>query len=302
MRRWLKNYFGFLSSAWQELKLSAAYKPITITGRVLWFVASVIGILAVLKYVFSLASKRAWTIVALSIAILVLLYIIDLLRRFHSGTVRDLGEKHQSQLKELRDKEKVLRFQLFRRRRKKLNVLEAELAHAKEEKVVIDYFADRPSFFALKSVGRKSYRVFRVRVTNTGAATLYNLRAQLKLLNQNYSFENEDLTLKEEGLPIIHEILYRHPESALPKSRTTFTLIPGEEQYVNIVMQGNEDGKWKTVTLCLSRIGVDNYSNIVNPQVPIEFSVVVLGDIVPCSRNFVLFLDDHGVAQMKDAG
>lgn len=301
MRRWLKAYFGFLSSAWQELKRSAEYRPINITWRVLWFVASVIGLLGALKYGFSLASKRAWTIAALSIVIGCLLYVIDLLRRFHARTVGELQEKHQSELKELKGKEKGLRFQLFRRHRKGLNALKEELANVREQRVSIDYFPGQPSFLALKSVGRKDYRVFRVRVTNTGGATLYHLRAQLRLSDQHTSYENEDLTLKEEGLPIIQRILYRHQQDVLPRPRTSFTLIRGESQFVDVAMQENENGKWAAITLCLSRIGVDNYSNIVYPQKPIRFSIVVLGDTATSSRNFVLFLDEHEVAQMKEA-
>jgi hypothetical protein len=301
MRRWLKAYFGFLSSAWQEFERSTAYTSIKITWRVVWFIASVIGLVGVLKYGFSLASKRAWTIVALSIVIAFLFYVIDLLRRFHARTVREQGGKHQSELKELKGREKGLRFQLFRRNRKRLNGLKEELADVREERVSIDYFAGQPSFLALKSVGRKSYRVFRVRVTNIGDATLYHLRAQLRLSDQHTSYENEDLTLKEEGLPIIQRILYRHEQDVLPRPRTSFTLTRGEGQFVDVAMQENENGKWAAVTLCLSRIGVDNYSNIVYPKVPIEFNIVVLGDMTPCSKKLVLFLDDNDVAQMKEA-
>lgn len=209
----------------------------------------------------------------------------------------ELEAKHRSELKELKRKEKEIRFKLYRRYRKILT----QVSELLEPRVSIDYLADQPSFIALKTVGRKHYRVIRVRVTNTGGAPLYNLRAQLKLTTRHTSYENEDLTLKEEGLPIIRQILYRHEQQALPKPRTSFNLSRGESQFVNVAMQENEDGKWGAVTLCLSRIGVDNYSNGVNPNDPVEFSIVVLGDMSPCSRNFVLSLDDGGVLQMRAA-
>jgi len=301
MRRWLKAYFGFLSAAWHEFERSPAFTPFKLTWRGLWFIASLIGLFSVLKFGFSLASKRAWTIVALTIVIVFLFYVIDLLRRFHARTVRELQVKHRSELTEQKRKEKELRSQLFRRHRKGLNVLKEELANVREQRVSIDYFPGQPSFLALKSVGRKDYRVFRVRVTNSGGATLYHLRAQLRLSDQHTSYENEDLTLKEEGLPIIQRILYRHQQDVLPRPRTSFTLIRGESQFVDVAMQENENGKWSAITLCLSRIGVDNYSNIVYPQKPIRFSIEVLGDTATASRNFVLFLDEHEVAQMKEA-
>ncbi|HEY0097325.1 MAG TPA: hypothetical protein VGB76_00105 [Pyrinomonadaceae bacterium] len=209
----------------------------------------------------------------------------------------ELEAKHQSELKALKKREKEIRFKLYRRYRKILTDVKELL----EPQVSIDYIADQPSFIALKTGGRKHYRVIRVRVTNTGGAPLYNLRAQLKLTTRHTSYDNEDLTLKEEGLPIIRQILYRHEQHVLPRPQTSFNLSRGESQFVDVAMQENEDGKWGTVTLCLSRIGVDNYSNIVNPSEPVEFSIVVLGDMSPCSRNFVLSLDDVGVLQMKAA-
>lgn len=208
-----------------------------------------------------------------------------------------LEAKHQSELKALKKREKEIRFKLYRRYRKILT----DVRELLEPRVSIDYFADQPSFFALKTVGRKDYRVIRVRVTNTGGAPLHNLRAQLKLTTRHTSYENEDLTLKEEGLPIIRQIIYRHEQHVLPKPRTSFSLSRGESQFVNVAMQESENGKWGSVTLCLSRIGVDNYSNNVNPNEPVEFSIVVLGDMSPCSRNFVLSLSDEGLMQMKAA-
>jgi hypothetical protein len=135
----------------------------------------------------------------------------------------ELEAKHQSELKALKRREKEVRFKLYRRYRKILTGVSELL----KPRVSIDYLADQPSFIALKTVGRKHYRVIRVRVTNTGGAPLYNLRAQLKLTTQHTSYENEDLTLKEEGLPIIRRILYRHEQQALPKPRTSFNQSGG---------------------------------------------------------------------------
>jgi hypothetical protein len=90
-----------------------------------------------------------------------------------------------------------------------------------------------------------------------------------------------DLTLKEEDLPIIQHHLIMRDEGVLPKPRTSFGLERGEEQFVNVAMQQNVDGKWNGVELCLSHIGADNYSNHLNVNEPIEFSVIILGGIHP---------------------
>jgi hypothetical protein len=183
-------------------------------------------------------------------------------RRIHERTVGELTTEHQSKTKAIQETEKGLRFKLFRRSRKKLIALKGELASIKEPQVSIDYLVGQPSFLALKSEGRKTYRVFRVKVVNDGVEPLYNLKAQLRLSNQHHSYSNIDLTL-DEDLPIIGRILYRHERESLPKTQTTFSLSRGGEQFVNVAMQENENGKWGLVTLCLSRIGVDNYSNVI---------------------------------------
>jgi len=141
--------------------------------------------------------------------------------RIHEKVVRDLKSDHKSELEALKRREKGKRFGLFRRYRKRIEAVERRTCNLNEPRVFIDYSANQPSFLALKSVGGKDYRVFRVQVTNDGGTTLHNLRAQLKLSDQHTSYENEDLTLKEEGLPIIRQILYRHQQDALPRPRTS---------------------------------------------------------------------------------
>lgn len=169
-------------------------------------------------------------------------------------------------------------------------------------KVSIAFFNDRPSFIAIKAIRGKDYRVLRVRIKNDGGDPLYSLRAQLKLFSQHYSYEDIDLTLKEEGLPIIQHHLIRRDTGVLPKPRTSFELSRGGEQFISVAMQENVDGKWSQVELCLSQIGADNYSNAINVEKPIEFSIIVLGGIYPSySKSFVLFLDKEGVLQMKQA-
>lgn len=169
-------------------------------------------------------------------------------------------------------------------------------------RVSVDHFEDEPGFWGLKTAGGKHYRVLRVRVTNDGGEPLYHLKAQLRLSNKWHSYSNVNLTLIEESLPIIREILQRHNGNILPKPQTTFSLHRGEQQFVNVALQENVDGKWNGAELCLSAIGVDNYSNGLNVQEPVEFSVIVMGGLYPpYSKSFVLFLDDKGVLRMKTA-
>lgn len=168
-------------------------------------------------------------------------------------------------------------------------------------RVALAFLGDQPGFIAPKNIGGKHYRVLRVRVTNTGGESLYNLRAQLRLSTSHYLYSNMDLTLKEEDLPIIQGRVIRRDERVLTKLRTSFGLERGEEQFVNIATQENVDGNWKGIELCLSHIGADNYSNQLNLTEPIEFSVIVLGGIYPpYSQSFVMFLDENGVLQLRE--
>lgn len=169
-----------------------------------------------------------------------------------------------------------------------------------QPRVSIEYFADQPRFFGLKTIRQKDYRVLRVKVTNIGGERLYGLKAQVRLANKYYSYSGDDLTLMEESLPIIQRILYRHESTALPRPRTSFSLLRGDHQFVNVAMQVSEDGKWSSVELCLSAIAADNYSNILNVQNPVKFDLLILGELQPPrSESFVLFLDKDGVLQMK---
>ncbi len=168
-------------------------------------------------------------------------------------------------------------------------------------RVALSFLGDQPGFIAPKTVGTKHYRVLRVCVTNVGGESLHNLRAQLKLSTSHYSYSNVDLTLKEEDLPIIKNHVVRRDERVLPKPRTCFGLERGEEQFVNVAMQQNVDGKWDGVELCLSHIGADNYSNHLSVQEPIGFNVIILGGIHPSySRSFILQLDENGVLQLEE--
>jgi hypothetical protein len=99
------------------------------------------------------------------------------------ASVRELEAKHHSEMKALKRKEKEVRYKLYRRYRKILT----DVSELLKPRVSIDYYPDQPSFFAHKTVGRKDYRIFRVKVTNIGGAPLYNLRAQLKLVLCNFS-------------------------------------------------------------------------------------------------------------------
>ncbi|MGZ8845610.1 MAG: hypothetical protein ACXW3C_04020 [Pyrinomonadaceae bacterium] len=279
------NLTFFLYSVWAELKQSRGYQIVSglylllnLATASLWFVTTRSP--AQLLSSWSAAAKISLVLTAVCVGLIILFYgFVAGAQRVHQKAVRDIKNRHSSEL----------------------SALQEELRDVKDPQVSIDYLAHQPSFFALKSVGRKNYRGLRVRVTNDGGTGLYELRAQLKLINQHTSYENEDLTLKDEGLPIIRQILYRHQQDVLPKPRTSFSLMPGESEFVNVAMQENENGKWASVTLCLSRIGVDNYSNIVYPKEPIHFSVVVLGAMLRRSKHFVLFLDQNGILEMEEA-
>lgn len=160
--------------------------------------------------------------------------------------------------------------------------------------------ADQPGFFANKTIRGKHYRVLRVRVTNTGGESLHRLRAQLKLMGSHYAYSNIDLTLKEEDLPIIQHHIVRRDDKVLPKPQTLFALERGEEQFVNVAMQENVEGKWDGVQLCLSHIGADNYNNNLNVNEPVPFSVIVLGGIhPPHTQSLIMFLDENGVLQLR---
>jgi hypothetical protein len=169
-------------------------------------------------------------------------------------------------------------------------------------RVALTFLADQPGFVAPKTIRDKHYRVLRVRVTNVGGESLHNLRAQLKLSTSHYSYSNIDLILKEEDLPIIERVVTRRDDRVLPTPKTTFGLERGEEQFINLAMQKNVDGKWDGVELCLSHIGADNYNNQLTVNEPISFSVIVLGGIYPpYSQSFVMFLDKNGILQLKDS-
>lgn len=169
-------------------------------------------------------------------------------------------------------------------------------------RVSIDHQPNEPGFVASTAIQGKHYRILRVRVLNIGGESLHRLRAQIRFATSHHSFSNIDLTLKEEDLPIIQHHIVRRDDRVLPKPQTSFSLERGEEQFVNVAMQQNVDGKWDRVEWCLSHIGSDNYNNIVNVSAPIEFSVIVIGGIHPdCSERFTLFLDDAGVLQLNQS-
>ncbi len=219
---------------------------------------------------FLLLNKRWVAIVVLSVLTMFLLWVTLTVRRFHERTVGELGARHQEELKALKATEKRVRFKLYQRWKKAVTPLVDLL----EPRVSIECVPDEPSFVALKTIRKNDYRVWRVRVTNTGGEPLYNLKAQLRLTTQHYSYSDIDLTLKEEDLPIIQHHIVRRDTGVLPRPRTSFDLHRGERQFVNVAMQGNEGRQWSGVTLCLSHIGADNYSNSINVQEPIEFRVV----------------------------
>jgi hypothetical protein len=162
-----------------------------------------------------------------------------------------------------------------------------------KSRVNIEYLQDEPGFLGLTQ-GGKSYRILRVRVTNVGGERLYNLKAQIRLANRHYSYSGDDLTLMGESLPIIQRILYRPPNEALPRPRTTFSLHRGDHQFVNVAMQRCENGKWADVELCLSAIATDNYGNVLgNLAEPLRFTLIVLGELeTPAEKDFELYMDE----------
>jgi hypothetical protein len=169
-------------------------------------------------------------------------------------------------------------------------------------RVTVAYLADQPGFVANKTIRGKHYRILRVRVTNIGGESLHRLRAQIKLATSHYAYSNIDLTLKEEDLPIIQHHIVRRDDTVLPKPQTLFALERGEDQFVNVAMQENVEGKWNGVQLCLSHIGADNYSNNLSVNEPIPFSVIVLGGIHPHhTQSFIMFLDENGVLQLRES-
>lgn len=171
-----------------------------------------------------------------------------------------------------------------------------------EPKVAINFNPDIEDYASLISNRGNDYRVLRIKVENTGGEPLYNLKAQLKLTNNN-KFFNGDLTLKDDGLPIIRgQVVSNSP--IVVKPHTEFTLARGGEKFVNVVMQclnGSEEG---IIKLCLANIKPENYSNNLtinnSPNQYHEFSIIVLGGIYPpYSKLFALFLDNNGSLQMK---
>jgi hypothetical protein len=139
-------------------------------------------------------------------------------------------------------------------------------------KIKVSFQKDIDPYEELKHISGRpyqtgDYKIIRVKVTNTGGINIYHIKARVDLsIHQTMSFEDFPLTIMGQ-----------------PPTITSFSLSPGESEFVNVAMRMVHPPGGSTL-LCLS--GQRHGSNYIG-DARREFNLLITGSNIPEHKQLI---------------